>query len=176
LQGVFHSHPTGELTPSIPDMVSQMEMQVPFYVCTLSKKNTYMDFWGWGDQLPTPPLKSREFRSGIADCYAAVRHFHWLALGNILPDYPRADDWWSEPDSPNPIEAAMTKPCFASVPPEKIEVGDGLLFKLRHNRVTHCGVYVGEGLFLHHMHGKISKVDPLVQWARFLHRVMRYRE
>jgi cell wall-associated NlpC family hydrolase len=150
-------------------------MAVPYYVCTLSHKNTFMDFWGWGDQLPVPPLKHRDFRSGVTDCFAMVRHYHWAAFGNVLPDYPRAEDWWDDRTAENPLITHMTNDCYHEVERADIQDGDGLLFKLRHNVVTHCGVYVSEGLFLHHMHGKISKTDPLVQWGRFLHKVMRYR-
>lgn len=175
LHGVFHSHPQGELSPSLADMRAQLDMQVPFYVCTLSPAGTYMDFWGWGDQLPTPPLKQREFRAGVTDCYSLARHFHHRVLGNVLPDFPRDDAWWDDPSRENPILVHMAASGFMPYHGADLQVGDGLLFRLRYNRVTHCGVYIGGGLFLHHMHGKISKADPLVQWGRFLHSVMRHK-
>ena len=176
LHGVFHSHTNGQLEPSYADMQAQIEMDVPFYVCTLSDKGGFWDFWGWGAQLPIPPLLMRDFRSGVTDCYACFRDFHRLALGNDLPDYPRSPDWWDDDDGVNPFEASFSTAIFHDVPEEDIQIGDGLLFALKDGVIMHCGVYIGGGLFLHHLHGKISKRDPVVQWRRFLRRIVRYRK
>lgn len=177
LQAVFHSHPAGQLEPSHADMESQIAMDVPFFVCTLSDKGAFLNFWGWGAQLPIDPLLSRPFRSGVTDCYAAVRDFHRVMLGQELPDFPRDPDWWDEETVDNPFEAWMTGPMFEDVRGlEDIQIGDGLLFALKNDVIMHCGVYIGDGLFLHHLHGKISKRDPVIQWRRFIRRIVRYRK
>lgn len=174
IHGIFHSHPSGELEPSFADMQSQISWDIPFYICTLSRKNTFMDFFGWGDQLPVPSLTSRTFRSGVNDCYSLYRHWKWLNEGVLVPEYPR-DRSFYDGSVKTPFEDPDALGLYEEVPLSDARPGDGLLFTLRRGRNTHCGVYTGQGLLMHHLHGKISKEEPLQPWARFLHKVMRYR-
>lgn len=175
IHGVFHSHPQGELTASPADQRSQSGMEVPFYVCTLNEQGEFMDFWGWGDQLPTPALKARQFRDGVTDCFSLYRHYKFLAEGLVLPDHHRGTEWWDDPEAENPFTEFLHRSGHVDVAPEDIQVGDGITFRVIGGQVSHCGVYVGQGLFLHHLHGKVSKTDPLVMWRKFIHKVVRYK-
>lgn len=182
LHGVHHSHPKADdrsgrgLCPSFADMETQMAWAVPFYITALSPRGTYMDFFGWGDQLPYPSLKQRQFRSGVADCYALVRHLHYALDGTVYPDGPRSLLWWDDPSGAgsNPLTDQLTGKGFIEVPAEDIQPGDDLLFAIRRGAIVHCGTYLGNDLFLHHLHGRLSKVDPLPMWGRFLAKVVRY--
>lgn len=176
LRAVFHSHPAGQLEPSYADMQAQIAADVPFVVCTLSDhQGTYMDLWAFGDQMPVAPLLSRPFRSGVTDCYAAYRDFNWLALGIAVPNFPRDPDWWDSETASNPFEEVFNWRYFDIVDDADMQPGDGLLFALRGGIVMHCGAYIGDGLFLHHLHGKISRRDPFVQWRRFHRQTVRFR-
>lgn len=177
LRGIFHSHPGGQLEPSFADMQAQIAMDLPYFVCTLSPADGgYRDFWGFGDQLPRAPMLHRDFRSGVHDCYATYRDYNWLALGKVTPDYPRSPDWWDDARHDNPFDVVFSWEHYDLIEnPDDMQPGDGLLFALRNNIVMHCGVYIGDGLFLHHLHGKASRRDPFVQWQRFLRQIVRYR-
>lgn len=174
LQGVFHSHPHGELTPSVMDQQTQRAVGVPFYVCTLSSKGSYMDFWGWGDELPVAPLKHRDFRDGVHDCFSLYRDYKWMTEGVVVPTYHREQEWWDKDGAENPFEAFLHRSGHTEVAQDEIMPGDGITFTLPGRSISHCGVYIGQGLFLHHLHGKISKTDPLVMWRKFIHKVVRY--
>lgn len=180
--GVHHSHTvccphkrTG-LCPSGMDMQSQLTNRIPYFITCLSYKGQYMDFFGWGDQLPFPSLLERDFRSGVTDCYSLVRHAVFALSGVVLHDGPRVADWWSDPGSGNPITDNFADAGFRSVDPGDIQPGDALLFAIKPGLVSHCGLYLGHDLFLHHLHGRLSKVDPLPQWRRYLFGVARHGE
>lgn len=178
--GILHSHPDSDhksgagLCPSEADTLAQLEWRVPFYITALSPRRTYMDFFGWGDELPTPALHQREFRHAVTDCYALVRHAFFAGCGVVLKDFPRPLSWWSNPKGPNPIEQWIADAGYVDVPVSDLQPGDGLLFSLRHGIIQHCGLYLGGDLFMHHLHGRLSAVDPLPQWRRFLRKTVRY--
>lgn len=181
VEGVAHSHPVPSFGPSWADMRAQLDFGVPFYITVLDHRGQYQDFFGWGDQLPVAPLLGRTFRPGVHDCYAAYRDFQWLAFGHRVPDFPREYQWW-EPDdngrtAENPLPIHVQSPCFEPVAElADLQVGDGLLLALRSTEVNHCAAYAGDGLIYHHLQGKISRRDPLVQWSRFVRQIVRYRK
>lgn len=162
------------MCPSEADFVSQLEWRIPFYIVALSARRTYMDFFGWGDELPTPPLRQRQFRHAITDCYAMVRHTFHQATGVVLKDFPRKLSWWADRNGPNPIEEGLAAAGCVPIDPQDLRPGDGLLFALKADIVQHCGLYLGGDLFAHHLHGRLSSVDPLPQWRRFLRKTVRY--
>lgn len=180
-EGIHHSHPrcnrtTGAgLHPSAYDLECQQAWQVPFYITCLTAKHTYLDFFGWGDQLPIPPLKNRDFRNGVTDCYALVRHATFVHSGVVLPDGPRANNWWDDPLAENPILTNLTAKGFVSLETgEDLHVGDPLLFAIKGGHITHCGFYIGDEMFLHHLHGRVSRTDSLQQWKKFFKGAARY--
>lgn len=180
VHGVVHSHPQPQFGPSHADMQSQLETAVPHYIVVVPHGN-YADFFGWGDQLPTPPLLGRTFRAGVTDCYAAVRHYQFRVRGVLWPDWPRDYEWWNPEDgsaeTENPLLLHVQDPRFETVPSvEELRVGDGILFDIRAGQINHCGVYAGQGLLYHHLHGKISRRDPLVQWTRFARHIVRFKD
>jgi cell wall-associated NlpC family hydrolase len=155
-------------------MQSQQAWAIPSYITILTSRGTYLDHFGWGDQLQPDPLRQRHFRSGVNDCYSLVRHAYHKAFNVVLPDGPRAMDWWDDPQAENPITSNLTKAGFHPVAQDEIRQGDCVTFAIRQGVVSHCGVYIGHSLFLHHLHGRLSKVDPLPYWRRFMHSVVRY--
>lgn len=180
LHGVHHSHPkandtTGEgFCPSYNDMVSQLSWSVPFYITVMRGPRNFAEFFGWGDQLPVANLKKRAFKSGVFDCYSLVRHAHLVWGGEVYPDGPRGLNWWNDADADNPFLQRLNTPAFQRVEPKDLRPGDDLLFSLSRGVISHCGVYLGHDLFLHHLHGRLSRVDPLPQWSRKLAMAVRY--
>lgn len=179
VMGIHHSHPmtnikTGEgLCPSEADFEAQQDWRVPFYITSLSPRKTYVDFFGWGDQLPTPSIKNRQFRHAVTDCYALVRHLVFAATGRVTLDAPRGMGWWADPAADSPIERGLAASGWVDIPMEELQPGDGLLLAIRTGRAQHCGLYLGGDLFAHHLHGRLSAVDPLPQWRRFLQKAVR---
>lgn len=180
LHGVHHSHPrssmsTGAgLSPSPADAEAQMLWQVPFYITCLGPGGQYVDFFGWGDQLSTPPLIARQFRNVVSDCYALVRHLHHRVDGVVYPDAPRAAGWWNDAKAENPILKHLHGWAFREVSLAEVQPGDDLLFAMSKGVVTHCGVYLGQDTFVHHLAGRMSRIDVLPQWKRVFAGAVRY--
>lgn len=167
VDAVFHSHPQGELHPSVTDTDSQLASGYPFYVCTLSPRGGYMDFWGWGDQLLHPPLRQRQFRHAVTDCYALYRHFEFERTGFVMPDMSRPHEWWHDAKE-DVFMANLDAQGFRQVNPQDALPGDGVLYAIKQSKVNHCAAYLGEGLILHHLYGRLSKVDHLPLWSKFM--------
>lgn len=174
IQGVHHSHTMcnpvkGErMAPSYADMQSQLQWEVPFYItCLGGKPDVYYDFFGWGDQLPISPLRSRVFRSGVHDCYSLVRDVRYLLDGTVLPDGPRSMNWWDNKHiEENPLADRWEKEGLYQVSEGDVQMGDILFFQFRNGVPSHCGIYLANDIFCHHLYGRLSKCDVLGQWGR----------
>lgn len=177
--GIHHSHPCASLRtgaglcPSETDFDTQRAWQVPFWVTATSPRGGFMDFFGWGDELPSPPIRTREFRHSVTDCYALVRHLVHRVTGEVLIDASRPLAWWDDKNAVNPIEHGLARSGWVEVQGDP-EPGDGVLFKIKGDHVNHCGLYLGGDLFAHHLYGRLSSVDPLPQWRRFLRKTVRF--
>lgn len=166
---VVHSHPGGPDRPSHEDMSQQMASDLPWGIVVVrlddgrSRPEASPPFW-FGDQVPRPPLIGREFRHGVADCYALCRDW-WLAeTGELLPDFPRPDRWWER--GGDLIMEHLSAAGFAPVPLREVRRGDGLLFaSTRRGPADHLAVCLGDGTMLHHVFGRLSAREPVGRWA-----------
>lgn len=200
-EAVVHSHPTGELWPSEGDMKAQIAHQVPFVMIGHTPA-TGWDYWELGDHTLDDPLEGREFRHGPADCYAAIRSWHWQNNGLLMPDFARRDRWWEpvhltpgDPTSPiirqpdNLYSDNFEKAGFVQLTAEELDgvnglqVGDVFFYKLHVGTMasaaktieTHGGVYVGNGEIYHHLPGRRSVIEAAEGWARKASRWVRYK-
>lgn len=182
VQAVVHSHPAGPDCPSEADMAQQIASGLPWGIVTVcpeaeAEGPVASEPFFWGDGVPRPPLKGREFRHGVTDCYALCRDW-WLAeTGELLPDYPRPDEWWAH--GGNLLLERFREAGFETVPLSEVRRGDGLLFSIRLGRrddvVNHCAVCLGGGRMLHHLAGRLSMEDHVGRWRRFLRLALRRR-
>ena len=161
--------------PSEPDMIGQMSMALPWGIAVTNGRVVMPPFF-WGSFVLDQPLLSRSFRHGIDDCYSAIRKWYWQEWQVLLPDFPRASDWWygdrelyldgyakagfRELDDGEPKELGDVG---------MVRVGDRLV-----KTVNHGFVYLGDGTVFHHLPGRLSRREAVggslrqvTRWVRF---------
>ncbi len=174
LRAYFHSHPDGPDCPSQQDMMSQVELDVPWIICSATETASLPPF-AWGDMLTDPsPLIGRSFRHGTTDCYAAIRAWGLSAYGVLLPDFPRQWEWWLDGES-DLYRNHFSDAEFYEIEQSEVRAGDVWLAQVRSPVPNHAGVYIGDGLAFHHPSSmlasdpsKLSKREPLARWQRHI--------
>lgn len=179
VEAAFHSHPDGVDSPSAMDMQTQINMDVPWIICSV-RAGQVSEPWAWGDTMPVAEFVGREFRHGPSgtdgrgDCYALIRDYYFLEKGICLPEFPRSDNWWNT--SENLYVDHFKDAGFRELKPdEKPRDGDVFLMNLLSPKVNHGGILVdGEQLILHHVSGRLSRKEPLGRWTKYIDRWLRY--
>lgn len=174
LRAYFHSHPGGPDCPSRQDMLSQIELEVPWIICSGSDTATLPPF-AWGDMLEdTRELVGRPFRHATDDCYAAIRAWGLAERGILLPDFPRDWEWWLDGES-DLYRRYFGDAGFREIDIDEVLPGDVWLAQVRSPVPNHAGVYIGDGLAFHHPSsmlasdpGRLSKREPVGRWQRHI--------
>ena len=175
LLALIHSHPGGPLSPSERDMAQQMAMDIPWGIvgCTAEAA---MPPWFWGPGIPTPPLIGRDFRygpsgsDGRGDCAALVRDWYAANRGIELQEFPRADGSWINRPSlyrDNLLAAGFQRVGGGWTDQEPL-VGDVFLMSIRSASPNHVALYHGGGTILHHLQGRLSRVENASPWRQFV--------
>lgn len=109
--------------------------------------------------FPYLDLVGLPYIEGKQDCYSIVRTFirrNWdIEMFNLA----RPTRFWEAPhlDLYSNFHLAGFKPVF-DVP---FQIGDWLLMPVATAVNSHSAVVVGDNLILHHLHGRLSAVEPL---------------
>lgn len=189
--GVIHSHPCTDKRellrePSAADMRGQMASAVPWGIIQSRSGWASEPLW-FGDMLPIPPLKGREFINGVTDCYSQIRDAYRLGAENgianwphaqvLLPDFPRDYAWEHQGGSLYADNFAAAG--FARITDKQVEVGDVFLAQIRSPRSNptpnHGGLYIGNGLIQHHLARRLSCQDVGARWRPFITHWLRYQ-
>ncbi len=155
-------------------MATQIEMAVPFVICTTNGQASLAPF-AWGDELlDTEPYVGRSFRHGVDDCYSLIRRWWRRERGVDLPDYPRNWEWWLDP---TPGEKDLYRRYFGDAGFRPIDgrdarEGDVWLSQFRSEVPNHAGLLLDAGLALHHPSSglafdpaRLSKRDSVARWV-----------
>lgn len=115
---------------------------------------------------------------GRRDCFGLARQFYWNEHGLYIKNYARPEDFaFKMRNDDTGIEESVLD-LFSHCFPESgfipqngnwrsLEVGDGLLFNVGNSTVVnHCGIYLGNNAFLHHLYGKVSQIEALSDFWR----------
>lgn len=177
LLALVHSHPDGPEGPSAADQRQQAAMGIIWGLCMCNHEVASPPFF-WGDDLPVVPLLGRMFRNGPSgtdhkgDCGALVRDWYRTERGILLPDCPRDDEFWKHGGD---LYMEHYPRCgFAPASADEPAVGDVILLQIRSEVVNHAAVYVGDGLMMHHLSGRLSRVEPVGQWLKYARAWMRH--
>lgn len=178
---IVHSHPDAAPTPSEGDRVACEASGLPWLIVA-----TYTDDDGnvvagdLAELAPSgyeAPYEGRQFCHGILDCWSLVRDWYRREWGVVLPNPPRLDEWWNDGASNLYSDDALNDAQFVRVDIAAAERGDVLLMQVRSKNLVanHAGVYLGNGQFLHHLHGRLSRVDVFGgYWLECLRGCWRY--
>jgi proteasome lid subunit RPN8/RPN11 len=174
LQAIIHSHPNGPNSPSKTDMEQQEASGLVWGIVYLNDAEGHKPLvFYWGGDTPIEPYEGRVFRHGIADCFALVRDWKFKEEGLLLPFTPRDDEWWFK--NQNVVaEGILGMPCD-EVPMAEMKRGDVLIAKVGSPVVNHTGIYLGGGLVLHHLSNRLSRIDVLGPWMKFVIKCVRTR-
>lgn len=169
IQAVVHSHPDGPDHPSVRDMECQQAETVPWLIIPTNSA----PFW-FGDQVPIAPYEGRVFKTGVFDCYSLIRDWYRQEKGITLIDVPRNDTWWAT--GSNLYMENLKKAGFRQLgEDENLQRGDGLLASiLAPGVINHAGIYLGANQFLHHLTGRLSKIELITVWYKYFTIKVRY--
>lgn len=152
---VVHSHPHTAPQPSEADKIAAEKSGLPWHIVQPNDET-------WGSYEPcgyTPPLIGRPWLWIVADCWTLARDWYKEEWGLELRD-------WTRPALPEQFDLEpMFEGCYEDTgfvminPDDGLKAGDLLLMCLNSPGLNHCGVYLGDGLFLHHLRGRLSSRD-----------------
>jgi proteasome lid subunit RPN8/RPN11 len=152
--GVAHSHPgQAQLEPSPWDLEGQAETGLPWYI-VLPDSGAWLRFGA-------SPQEGRVFAWGVEDCFSLVSDYY----GGMV-DFLREPKFWESTDL---FRRGMALAGFHERGLNDPAPGDVMLFSIHGNGIpNHCAVYLGYGTILHHLPGRLSRVEPIGAWVRDL--------
>lgn len=189
LEAIVHSHPDGPLFPTEADMESQVATDLPWVILGVDEDGRVSDPIVWGADTPIAPVIGRQFVHGVTDCYSLIRDVYRLGKDKLkeqgvtdewpfppiqLPEQPRADAWWDDPevtlyDTHAPLVG------FVDIKPHEVKPGDLFFMSLGKTQANnHAGIYLGNNLVLHHLPGRLSRRELAGAWGRHANKWMRY--
>lgn len=143
--GIVHTH-NGDVTPSVVDRNMCNRSGVPWWIVNVKGEWTRIVPDDWS------PI-GRPFAWGIQDCLSLFRD-----VARVEKDFLRWNEFW---DTQDLFMENLAKAGFVTVNEDPIN-GDGLLLSIRGSgKVNHCGIYVGDGKILHHLPGRLARIDDL---------------
>jgi proteasome lid subunit RPN8/RPN11 len=153
---VYHSHPNYVPQPSLSDLSRCEAHGLPWHIVSWPGRGHYY-FEPSGFQAP---LEGRPYVHGVHDCYAIVRDWYQREEGIELTDYIRQDYWW-EVDGENLYVDNFEREGFVVLPDDAtILRGDVMLIQFQAKVVNHAMVALGDGTCLHHVLGRLSRIEP----------------
>lgn len=172
--GIIHSHPNSDTRPSKLDCITQQALNVPSGIVSVSENEVSVSHWS-GDHLLDKDLLGRPFAHVYYDCYSLIRAFYWQKYSVLLEDFPREDDWWYLGE--DLYDSFFKKAGFYEVNTVNgLNVGDVIFMKINSSVVNHAAIYLGEDDILHHLNGRLSRIDKYSTWSKIVNKVVRYKD
>lgn len=177
IQAVLHSHcydikvgyKVDPRTPSASDMKHQLNTGVWWGITATEGEGTTPILWFGKDR--NEPYEGRTFIHNVADCFELVRDYYRREYNYNIGQYVRQWDW--EITDASFFDDNFEKEGFTDVPLEQIAPGDVIFFGIRSEKTNHIGLYIGDDKFLHHLTHRLSEIDTLPRWHRYINRVVR---
>lgn len=158
LVAVVHSH-TGDgatTLPSAHDTCMCDEMEVDWVIVSLPEGDMRIV------EPQSRPLTGRPWSLGSYDCWGLVMAWH-KEQGVILNDFRKPYKWWEPEHGENLYEDNYLKEGFRPTGNEP-QPGDMVIMQLQAPVWNHAGIYLGDNQLLHHLSGKLSKIDIYSGW------------
>jgi cell wall-associated NlpC family hydrolase len=171
---IIHSHPDADTRPSKIDCETQLALSVPSGIVSVSEGAVGVSMWA-GDHTLSKELEERPFYHVYYDCYSLIRAYFYQKRGVLLKDYPREDDWWYAGE--DMYEQLFIDAGFEEInTSEGLEQGDIIFMKINANVSNHAAIYIDDNLILHHMNGRLSRVDNYSTWAKLVSKIVRFKK
>ena len=170
-------YPSGHFPhcPTLRDMQGQLDTALPWGIVVSDGAHVAPPFF-WGDFILDEPLLGRPFRHGVDDCYSAIRKWYWQERRILLPEFPRAPEWWfgTEELYLDGYAAAGFRRLGVDEAPALGDVGLTRFGGREVKVINHGFVYLGDGTVYHHLPGRLARRDAaggslrqVTHWLRF---------
>ena len=175
---IIHSHPvTGKIeydahSPSEADLAGQISTNVEWAICVTDGVVCEEPLF-WGNLAHRPELEGREFIHNIQDCFTLVQDWFYKTHNIELPNLARNPYWF---ETSNLLVENYEKWGFIEVSFEDLKEGDVLMFTVRSNVPNHLGIYLGNGQMLSHWVNRLSGIQTIGQWQKYITKIVRYSE
>jgi len=168
---IVHSHPDNTRI-SNADREGCNKSGIPWTIVDATS-GTYTNYYP--EKYVNRPFIGRPFIHGILDCYALVKDYYKKELNIELEEYYRPEAWWEDRETNLYLDNAFSAG-FIKIESKDLRKGDIVLMKLRSPRhPNHAAIYMGDGTIMHHVAGRLSKVDPYGgYWLSATHSLWRY--
>lgn len=159
---IVHSHPDESEKPSEADRVQCEAHGLPWCIVAVHGDPATPDAppVARGHAVLTPsgfelPLRGREYKFGISDCYSIVQDFYSREMQIGLPDFDREDKFWER--GQNLITDHLSENGFTPIS-KPTQKGDLILMAIKSDIVNHLGIWLDErDAMLHHPYGHLSE-------------------
>lgn len=155
--GFYHSHPSGDPTPSLGDLVACEEAGVSMHIITLSGGYTVTEPSGF-----VLPYKGRPYVHGVIDCFSLTRDWYNREWQLGIPNYYRQSDWWRKGEN---LYVNNFQECgFVQLIDQPVQHGDTFLIQVMSDVPNHAAIWLDGGKILHHPENRLSGESP---WTGF---------
>lgn len=159
---VWHTHVDIPPIASGADLAGCEATDMPWLIVSVYKREQEFEVSEVNTYTPSgyeQPLEGRPYIYGTFDCWSLVVDYmkrnHGITLNN---DYPRLPNFWRE-GMPLFSEHYADEDLVV-VNGQEHQDGDILMFQTdASGEISHVGVYIGNGQFLHHVQGRLSRID-----------------
>lgn len=172
LLAVVHSHPDGPEGPSPGDQIACNAGSLPWYIIPVFLEEGVprsRNVIGIAPKQTAVPLMGRPFLHGVLDCYSLGRDWFMRERGVVLPDHPRADEWWARGENLY-VDNLARDGWRVLAEGEALQPGDMILMQIGSDVPNHAAFYMGseqlsEGptmyplneAIIHHFYGRPSE-------------------
>jgi len=172
---IIHSHTTETFTedpriPSYNDMICKKNLQNRMGIVHCDGENV-TDILYFGE-INKEPLLGRGYLSNIFDCFTLARDYFYNKFSVDLGLHPRPPEWeeWDK----YYIQNTYMDVGFVSIPVNKLNINDVILFSIGSTVPNHIGIVTGKNTFIHHLRNRKSSEDSIQKWSKQIHSVLRY--
>ena len=170
IEAIVHSHPDSTCEASPADKKASDHLRIPYHIYSLPEieKSVY---------LPVNhkrPLAGRVYDFKTANCYTLIRDYYLQEYNIELPMVEFEEDFYEKGVA---YFENLAETCWKGVEVETPEKGDIVIFKIHNTIENHCGVYIGNGQYIHHMKDRLSCTESIYTgWGRFITRYIRCKK
>jgi len=169
IEAIVHSHPDEECKPSKSDIEASEHLKVPYHIYSTPSCEKYV----YTPSTKIDTLLGRVYNFGTQDCWTLVRDYYIKEFNYRLPMiefeedfYETGLDYFGGSIGPWGGEEVSS--------PKK---GDVILFKIHNDIENHCGVYIGQGKYIHHMKDRLSCTESIYSgWGKYITRYIRCKK
>lgn len=170
IEAVVHSHPDSSCQPSASDKKASEHLKIPYHIYSFPEVEKCI----YTPKKKANPLVGRVYDFNTSNCYTIVRDYYLQEYNKSLPMVEFEEDFY---EKGIPYFEDLALKCWKGKVVETPEKGDIILFKIHNDTENHCGVYIGNGQYIHHMKDRLSCTESIYTgMGKFITRYIRCKK